>query len=92
MTHLLSDLRFAVRGFFRTPLFTVVAILSLALGLGANTAIFTLLDQILLRTLPIKAPDELVMLFQQGSHMGSNMGSRAHSYPIYQDYQNAPSR
>ena len=87
MTPLLADLRFALRGFFRTPLFTVVAILSLSLGIGANTAIFTLLDQMLLRRLPIRAPDELVMLFQRGDHMGSNMGSRAHSYPIYQDFQ-----
>jgi predicted permease len=64
-----------------------VAILSLALGIGANTAIFTLIDQILLRKLPVKSPEELVMLFQRGSHNGSNMGGRMHSYPIYQDYQ-----
>ena len=64
-----------------------VAVLSLALGIGANTAIFTLIDQILLRKLPVKAPDQLVMLYQRGRHNGSNMGSRMHSYPIYQDYQ-----
>jgi len=57
------------------------------LGIGANTAIFTLLDQLLLRELPIKNPGELVMLFQRGPHNGSNMGDRMHSYPIYQDYQ-----
>jgi len=83
----LSDLRFAVRGLRRSPLFAVVAILSLALGIGANTAIFTLIDQVLLRKLPVSRPDELVMLYQQGPHNGSNMGSRMHSYPIYQDYQ-----
>src|SRR3982750_3974224 len=82
-----NDLRFAVRGLRRSPLFTIVAILSLALGIGANTAIFTLIDQILLRKLPVKAPDELVMLYQRGSHNGSNMGSRMHSYPLYQDLQ-----
>jgi len=82
-----SDLRLAVRGLRRSPLFATVAILSLALGIGANTAIFTLIDQILLRKLPVRAPDQLVMLFQRGSHNGSNMGSRMHSYPIYQDYQ-----
>src|SRR5574338_1042470 len=71
----------------RSPLFAVAAILSLALGIGANTAIFTLIDQILLRKLPVKAPDELVMLYQQGPHNGSNMGSRMHSYPLYQDLQ-----
>ena len=64
-----------------------MAILSLALGIGANSAIFTLIDQVLLRKLPVARPDELVMLYQQGSHNGSNMGARMHSYPIYQDYQ-----
>ncbi|HXW05722.1 MAG TPA: ABC transporter permease [Vicinamibacterales bacterium] len=87
MTIFTADLRMALRGFRRSPLFSIVAILSLALGIGANTAIFTLLDQILLRKLPVRAPDELVMLYQQGSHMGSNMGSRMHSYPLYQDFQ-----
>ncbi len=87
MTPLTTDLRLAVRGLRRSPLFATVAILSLALGIGANTAIFTLIDQLLLRKLPVKAPDELVMLYQEGSNMGSNMGSRMHSYPIYQDYQ-----
>ena len=82
-----GDLRLAVRGLRRSPLFATVAILSLALGIGANTAIFTLIDQILLRKLPVRAPDELVMLYQQGAHNGSNMGIRMHSYPIYQDYQ-----
>ncbi len=71
----------------RSPLFAVIAILSLALGIGANTAIFTLLDQLLLRDLPVKNPDELVMLYQRGPHNGSNMGDRMHSYTIYQDYQ-----
>ena len=87
MSSVLSDLRLAIRGLSRSPLFASVAILSLALGIGANTAIFTLLDQIVLRKLPVRAPDELVMLYQQGSHNGSNMGLRMHSYPIYQDFQ-----
>ena len=87
MTLPINDLRLAVRGLFRSPLFSIVAILSLALGIGANTAIFTLIDQILLRKLPVEGPDELVMLYQEGAHNGSNMGSRMHSYPIYQEYQ-----
>ena len=82
-----ADLRLAVRGLGRNPLFATVAILSLALGIGANTAIFTLMDQVLLRKLPVKHPEQLVMLYQEGAHNGSNMGSRAHSYPIYQEYQ-----
>ena len=87
MTLPTNDLRLAVRGLRRSPLFAAVAILSLALGIGANTAIFTLIDQILLRKLPVQRPDELVMLYQEGPHMGSNMGQRAHSYPIYQEFQ-----
>src|SRR5207237_3489493 len=83
----LGDLRLAFRGLRRSPLFATVAILSLALGIGANTAIFTLIDQLVLRKLPVRAPEELVMLYQRGSHNGSNMGARMHSYPIYQDYQ-----
>src|SRR5437867_5008075 len=87
MTNLLADLRYALRTLRRSPLFAAVAIFSLALGIGANTAIFTLIDQIVLRRLPVKDPESLVMLFQQGAHNGNNMGSRMHSYPIYQDYQ-----
>jgi predicted permease len=87
MQTLTSDIRLALRGFLRNPLFSIVAILSLALGIGANTAIFSLVDQILLRQLPVAAPDQLVMLYQQGPHMGSNMGDRMHSYPMYQDFQ-----
>jgi predicted permease len=87
MSSSLSDLRLAIRGLRRSPLFAAVAILSLALGIGANTAIFTLIDQILLRKLPVAAPEQLVMLYQRGSNMGSNMGPRMHSYPLYQDLQ-----
>lgn len=54
------DLRYAIRALTRTPSFTSVAVLSLALGIGANTAIFSVLDAMLLRALPVKAPDELV--------------------------------
>ncbi|MBI4902377.1 MAG: ABC transporter permease [Acidobacteria bacterium] len=87
MRSLLPDIRFALRAMRRSPLFTSVAVLSLALGIGANTAIFTLMDQIMLRPLPVKDPERLVMLYQRGNHNGSNMGSRMHSYPIYRDYQ-----
>ena len=87
MTHLASDLRYAFRTLSRTPLFAAIAILSLALGIGANTAIFTLMDQIILRQLPVKDPENLVMLYQEGAHNGNNMGTRMNSYPIYQDFQ-----
>jgi predicted permease len=68
-------------------MFTAVAVLSLALGIGANTAIFTLLDQLLLRLLPVRNPEQLVMIWSTGPHMGNNRGSRASSYPMYEDYQ-----
>lgn len=87
MNQILVDLRYAARTLRRSPLFATVAILSLALGIGANTAIFTLLDQILLRKLPVRDPESLVMLYQRGPHNGSNMGDRMQSYPIYQDWR-----
>ncbi|MCX6595483.1 MAG: ABC transporter permease [Acidobacteria bacterium] len=87
MDAILADLKFAARTLRRSPLFTLIAVLSLALGIGANTAIFTVMDQLMLRLLPVKDPETLVMLYQKGSHNGSNMGRRMHSYPIYQDFQ-----
>ena len=87
MSTTLANLRYALRGLRRSPLFASVAILSLALGIGANTAIFTLIDQMLLRKLPVKAPDQIVMVYQRANNMGSNMGTRQNSYPLYQDLQ-----
>ncbi|MGC2656608.1 MAG: hypothetical protein WA324_01430, partial [Bryobacteraceae bacterium] len=87
MSSLLMDLRYSLRAIRRSPLFAFIAILSLALGIGANTAIFTLMDQLMLRQLPVSNPGQLVMLSQLGAHNGSNMGDRMNSYPIYQDYQ-----
>src|SRR5687767_277709 len=87
MGNTVADLRLAFRGLRRNPLFATVAILSLALGIGAKTAIFTLLDQVVLRSIPVRNPHELVMLYQDAQNMGSNVGTRMHSYPLYQDLQ-----
>jgi hypothetical protein len=57
-----DDVRYGLRAMRRTPLITAVAVLSLALGIGANTAIFTVLDALLLRLLPVKNPREIVLL------------------------------
>jgi predicted permease len=85
MAPLRQDLRFALRGLAKAPGFTAVTVLSLALGIGANTAIFTLLDQALLRRLPVKDPEQLALLTMVGRHYGNNRGSNAISYPLYED-------
>src|SRR6266705_4643111 len=87
MSTLLHDLRYGLRMLAKSPAFTAVAILTLALGIGANTAIFTLLDQILLRLLPVKEPQQLVLLTMRGRHYGNNWGGNAISYPMYRDFQ-----
>ena len=67
------------------PGFAATAILSLALGIAANTSIFTLTDQILLRLLPVQNPRELVQFRMEGGRFGSQNGDGLHtfSYPIY---------
>lgn len=87
MGGILGDLTFALRTLRRSSLFTFIAVFSLALGIGANTAIFSLMDQLLLRLLPVKDPESLVMIYQRGTNMGGNDGERTNSYPIYQDFQ-----
>src|SRR5438046_1486633 len=83
----LRDLKYTFRMLARTPGFTAVAVLTLALGIGANTAIFTLLDQVLLRLLPVKDPQQLVLLTMRGRHYGSNWGGNAISHPMFRDFQ-----
>ncbi|HEY4817159.1 MAG TPA: ABC transporter permease [Candidatus Acidoferrum sp.] len=81
------DFGYALRTLRRSRGFAVVAALTLALGIGANTAIFTLLDQVLLRLLPVKNPQQLMLLTMRGHHYGSNWGGNAISYPMYRDFQ-----
>src|SRR5580698_3281963 len=87
VANFLNDVRYAFRTFRKSPVFVAVAVLSLALGIGANTAIFTLIDQILLRLLPVKDPEQLVLLWSRGSHYGSNNGPNKISYPMYEDFR-----
>ena len=85
--NLLHDLRFTARTFMKSPAFVAVAVLSLALGIGANTAIFTLTDQLLLRLLPVHDPGQLVLLSAIRQHYGNNAGWNRISYPMYQDFR-----
>jgi predicted permease len=80
--NLFQDLRFAFRQLLKTPGFTFVALLSLALGIGANTAIFTLLNAILLRPLPVQNPQEL-LLFGTGHAQGSTGSVPDSSWPLF---------
>src|SRR5258707_11286350 len=87
MGTLIQDIRLAVRTLCKSPVFASVAILSLALGIGANTAIFTLMDHVLLRMLPVQHPEQLVMLDQQGPTQGKVENDNSFSYPMYKDFR-----
>lgn len=83
MGHVTSDLKFVLRSLGRSPLFVLVAVMSLALGIGANSTIFSLLDQVLLRSLPVKDPQRLVSMDWDGTFSGSARNDHAFSYPMY---------
>src|SRR5215211_2130804 len=80
MKSIFTDIRFGLRGLLNQPGFTAVAVLTIALGVGANTALFSVVDAVLLKKLPVKDPDQLVLLkaswnpekFGPGGFDGSN--------------------
>lgn len=89
----MHNLRFAFRNLLRTPLLSTVAILSLALGIGSNTAMFSLLEQIILRPLPVLEPGQLVNLTANGPRSGSNSTNNSgnadsiFSNPMFRDLE-----
>src|SRR3979409_866656 len=84
---MIQDVRYAIRTLLTAPAFTIVVVLTLALGIGANTAIFSLTDQVLLRLLPVTSPGQLVVLDGPGAFRGRTFNNGTFSYPMYRDFR-----
>ncbi|HKG48716.1 MAG TPA: ABC transporter permease [Pyrinomonadaceae bacterium] len=82
---IIKDIRFAFRGLIKHPGFTAIAVVTLALGIGGSTSIFTVVNAALLRGLPYKSPDRLYHLWEKTPQ--GEFSKREFSYPDYQDYQ-----
>ncbi|HET6853274.1 MAG TPA: ABC transporter permease, partial [Pyrinomonadaceae bacterium] len=85
MNSIIKDIRFALRGLLKHPGFTAIAVVTLALGIGGSTSIFTVVDAALLRGLPYKQSDRLFHLWEKTPQ--EKFSKREFSYPDYQDYQ-----
>ena len=80
------DFQFSVRSFLRIPSFSITAVLSLVLGIGATTAIYSLVDQVLLHALPVRHPERLVLIDWRGDQVANGFGSwNLMSCPICRD-------
>ena len=88
---MLQDFLYAIRGLRRSPLFTIVALFSLALGIGANSAVFTIADQVLLRLVPVKYARQLVSFTSPGPQSGMVWGENRFSYPMFRDFRDRSS-
>ena len=85
---LLYDLRFSARSYLRTPAFSVTAVLSFALGIGATTAIYSLVDQVIFHSLPVREPQRLVLIDWKGDPVGGGFGTwNLMSYPLCRELQ-----
>ncbi len=91
MSTFINDIRHAIRKLARTPGFTAVAVLVLALGIGANTAVFSVFDRVILQLLPVENPRELVLIEVDGPRAPGRASSdnqrTVHSYPQYRDFR-----
>src|SRR5580765_7999965 len=84
MQRLIQDLRFALRGLIKRPGFAVIAVMTLALGIGSSTAIFSVVDAAIIKGLPYEQPDQLFHMWERTSQ--KDFDQREFSYPDYQDY------
>jgi putative ABC transport system permease protein len=82
---LVRDFRYGVRTLAKNPAFTLIAMATLALGIGANTAMFSLLDQVVLRLLPVRDPERIVIVRETGNHYGNSFGPNTISWPMFED-------
>src|SRR5208283_350984 len=84
MRSFVDDLRYAVRQMFKSPGFAAVAVITLALGIGANTAVFSVIDAVILRPLPYVKPDRLISAQSAGTQ---NPQAHSMSYPDFFDWR-----
>jgi len=95
LANLLQDVRYSLHGFALRPMFAIVVVLTLAVGIGVNVAVFSLFDQIMLRELPVSQPEQLVRVVSAGDRIGNQLGNQqgtddeSFSYPLFRDLEAA---